>query len=302
VGENSAIAWTDHTYNPWRGCTKVGPGCDHCYAEARDLRYESGKGATEARHWGPGAPRILASKATRLAPLKWALAAPTTGKRKVFCLSLGDVFDNEVDVAWRRALWDMVRITPNLRWQLVTKRVGNAADMMPSPAIWRIDFRHVGIISTVVDQDELDRDGPKLAKLKKRFDMTWVGLSIEPQLAAIDLRGYHEHLTPDWVITGGESRQPSGPPRPYDVAWARSLIGQCRNAGVAIFVKQLGARPVDSSRLLDMPEQPETADPSDVADFEIAICELNLRDRQAGADPSEWPADLRVREFPEALR
>lgn len=317
MGKNSAIGWTDHTYNPWRGCTKVGPGCVGCYAAARDLRYESGKDATEPRHWGPGAPRIRAALPTLRAPLKWAKAAAAGGPRKVFALSLGDVFDNEVDPAWRREFWDMVRITPELDYQLVTKRIGNADKMMPE--CWPTGFAHVGIIATVVNQEEVDRDVPKLLALKDERNVTWVGLSIEPQLGPINVSRFmwpvceawpalyrsaaearaagaittksRQRLVHadcvfiDWIISGGESAQPGHPPRPYDLAWGRSLRDQCAAAGVAFFQKQLGARPV-------MMAVPPTLGRTDLA----------LKDHRAGAEPSEWPADMNVRQFPEALR
>lgn len=272
MGEFSAISWTNHTYNPWRGCTKVGPPCDFCYAEARDQRYEGGI------HWGVGAPRIRATESTRNGVLKIARkireGAIPPGQNRVFSLSLGDVFDNEIDPSWRDEFWDKVRATPELRYQLVTKRVGNAAKMLP--AAFPKGFEHVGIIATTGDQAEVDRDLPKLLRLKADRGVSWVGLSIEPQLGLVRLPARPCGL--DWAITGGESRQPlhgrlGVRPRPYDPNWARELIAGGAFNGVAIFVKQMGANPIGL---------PAPAD-------------------GMGKDPAEWPADIRVQDFPDAL-
>ena len=111
MAENSKIEWTHHTFNPWEGCQKVGPGCDHCYAEARDQRFTGGA------HWGPGAPRRRTSPANWRKPLAWDRAAAAAGERhRVFCASLADVFDNAVDPAWRDDLWRLIEATPNLDW------------------------------------------------------------------------------------------------------------------------------------------------------------------------------------------
>ena len=127
MAENSKIGWCDHTFNGWIGCTKVDPGCDHCYAEARDKRFSKGI------HWGPGALRHRTSAANWKKPLQWNWAAKTQGIRyKVFCASLSDVFDNEVDPEWRSDLFELIRKTPHLDWLLLTKRIGNVLDIINS--------------------------------------------------------------------------------------------------------------------------------------------------------------------------
>ena len=269
--ENSGIAWTNNTFNPWVGCTKVGPGCDHCYAEAWNSRFA---GAGQAPpNWGSGAPR------RRTAPANWAkvrkwdrYAAARDWQPWVFCASLADVFDNEANPAVRADLWELVRETPNLRWQFVTKRIGNALDMMPKD--WSDNFQHCGIIATTVTQAECDRDLPKLLAVKYARGVRWVGLSIEPQIELVIPKD-----KPDWIITGGESEQRGAKARPYDIEWARALIAYGAETGSRIFVKQIGSNPVGWQA-------------SDRADDNTII-----RDR-AGADPAEWPADLRVRQFP----
>jgi protein gp37 len=203
VGENSAISWTDNTFNPWVGCTKVGPGCDHCYAEA-DFDHR--------KHWvtwGAGNPRRRTSASTWNNPIRWNREAAKTGVRpRVFCASLADVFDNEVPPEWRADLWDVIRATPLLRWMQLTKRIGNVMKMAPPD--W--PFPHAGVMATIVNQEEWDRDFPKLMSAPA----PWRRVSMEPLLGPIDI----SRARPEWVITGGES----GPrARPIDPEWC----GRC---------------------------------------------------------------------------
>lgn len=262
MGENSGIAWTDHTYNYWEGCTKVGPGCDACYAADRDVRYHAGS------HWGPGAPRRIMSEHTRNNPMRWQkqAAADPNFPNRVFCSSLGDVFDNEVPGEWRRDLFRIWRETPNLRWQVVTKRIGNAARMLPPD--WKTAYPNVGIMITVVTQEEADRDIPKLLDLPA----AWRGISCEPQIEPINFRPFLARGI-DWIVTGGESKQPGHEPRPYNILWAEDIIRDCRFFNAAAFVKQTGANPIGC----DAPRD------------------------GAGDDMAHWPRNIRVREFPEAL-
>lgn len=308
MSEHTNIAWADSTFNPWIGCTKVGPGCDGCYAEAlMDARYGRVK-------WGPGQPRSRTSNAYWRKPLAWngqpfvecmecgwrgaardanlrdncagfdrdpgpmricpVCDRPTLkeASRHVFCASLCDVFDNEVPDEWHARLFELIYLTPNLTWMLLTKRIGNVSAMAASGLP-----HNVWIGATVVNQEEAERDIPKLLTVPAAVRF----LSIEPMLGPIDLgytftRSYTKAGgTPcvDWIIVGGESAQPGHDARPFNLDWARDIVRQCKEAGVPVFVKQLGSDPVNS------------------------IFGLVLHDR-AGADPSEWPADLRVREFP----
>jgi protein gp37 len=104
MAEVTGIAWTDSTFNPWIGCTKVGPGCDHCYAEALDKRHRW-QGDT---HWGAGKPRMRTSAGELAKPLAWNKARLKDGKtHRVFCASLADVFDNEVPTKWRNDLFTL---------------------------------------------------------------------------------------------------------------------------------------------------------------------------------------------------
>jgi len=124
MAENTKIEWAHHTFNPWIGCQKVGPGCDHCYAEAWDAR---GLQQQETR-WGAHANRTRTAPANWRKPLAWNKAAQAAGQRhRVFCASLADVFDNHSSILpdWRADLWALIRATPNLDWMLLTKRPGN---------------------------------------------------------------------------------------------------------------------------------------------------------------------------------
>lgn len=260
MAENSAIEWTHHTFNPWIGCQKVGPGCDHCYAEAlMDTRY----GRVE---WGPHGSRSRTSAANWRQPLKWDRDAAAAGvRRRVFCASLADVFDNHKSILpeWRDDLWTLIAKTPNLDWMLLTKRPGNIANMLPVPFDFDKLYPNVWLGCTVVNQAEADREIPKLLAVpaKVRF------LSMEPLLGRVYLQWAFPDIRTacchscgsrtnavggrcpndgsilkgekgiDLVIVGGESGHGA---RPMHPDWVRSLRDQCQAAGVAFFFKQWG--------------------------------------------------------------
>lgn len=237
MAERTEISWADGTFNPWIGCSKISPGCDHCYA-ARD---------NERRKWveswgGPGLPPSPRRRTkTWGEPVKWNAKAALTGyKPRIFCASLSDVFDNEVPDAWRADLWQLLRDTPNLRWMLLTKRIGNVLKMVP--ADW--PFAHVGIMATIVNQDEYDRDAHKL----RAVPAPWRGISAEPLLGRIHLDGADWEWL-DWVITGGES----GPHYRYtDPDWVCSIRDQCAGNGITFHHKQHGGfRPKQNGCAVD---------------------------------------------------
>ena len=257
MGERSAIEWTDHTFNPWIGCTRISPGCDRCYAaQSTPVRILRARGFET---WGTEGARRRSY--TWGDPPRWnkrheTFAAQHGRRQRVFCASLADVFDNEVPDEWRVDLFKMIAATPDLDWLLVTKRIGNVARMLGDyqtvpllPNIW------LGI--TVVNQEEADRDVQKLLRVPARVRF----LSVEPMLGPISLtniqvgggHGHHEFdpivtgnalkradpAAPSlrWVICGGES----GPKaRPMRAAWAQSLRDQCDAAGVPFLFKQWG--------------------------------------------------------------
>jgi protein gp37 len=225
MAENSKIEWTDHTFNPWIGCTKVSPACDNCYAEAMmDKRY----GRVQ---WGSGNPRVRTSPSNWAQPRKWNREAERAGTRPfVFCASLADVFDNEVPAAWRADLLDTIVKTPNLVWLLLTKRIGNVVRMLPGflPP-------NVAIGATMANQEEYDRDRLKLAQVKRLFNPVFTFGSFEPLLGPIIL----DKNAPDWIIVGGES---GGNARPMSLEWARSLRRQSAELGRIFNFKQVGGR------------------------------------------------------------
>lgn len=234
MSKNSKIEWTDHTFNPWLGCTKISPGCDHCYAESWAKR-----GGHPALWQGQ---RRRTTESNWQQPIKWNAEAEAQGVRyRVFCASLADVFDNEADPAWRSDLFKLIAATPNLDWLLLTKRIGNVKALCGGVS----HLQNVWLGATVINQEEADRDIPKLLATPARVRF----LSIEPMLGPISLP--LEWLAPfketdpalnrtpriDWVICGGES----GPhARPMDPRWAKSLRDQCIVSGIAFFFKQWG--------------------------------------------------------------
>lgn len=218
MADHSKIEWTDATFNPWIGCTKVSPACDHCYAAvstpARRLGVE----------WGAGQPRRRTSDGNWKLPLRWnarpfwqceacgwrgedgegssrlRVCTSCAGKlqparRRVFCASLADVFDNEVPTAWRRDLFQLIIDTPNLDWLLLTKRIGNAERMMEDAGVFsggrysagdghRHPLPNVWLGATVCNQAEADRDIPKLLATPAAVRF----LSMEPLLGPVNLR------------------------------------------------------------------------------------------------------------------
>ncbi|MGG2044057.1 phage Gp37/Gp68 family protein [Burkholderia gladioli] len=241
MSENSKIEWTDHTFNPWEGCQKVGPGCDHCYAEARNARFGGGT----AVNWGPGAPRRRTSAANWREPVRWnarheEFFAAHGRRQRVFCASLADVFDNAVDPAWRVDLFRLIADTPNLDWLLLTKRIGNVMSMVSASAQYQFDLErvekpslhdNVWIGATITSRPEMLRDAEKLLAVPARVRF-W---SVEPMLG--DLGEIPTELMPDWIICGGESGADA---RPMHPDWARDLRDQCADAGVPFLFKQWG--------------------------------------------------------------
>lgn len=228
MAENTLIEWADHTFNPWMGCTKVSPACDHCYAEAlMDTRYGKVR-------WGAGQPRVRTSKSNWRLPYRWNNTTPLNRPRPfVFCASLADVFDNEVPDEWRADLLAMIRETPNLVWLLLTKRIGNVLPMVYRAATTMP--RNVAIGATMASQEEYDRDRMKLARVKEVASPLFTFGSFEPLLGPVIL----DKNAPDWIIVGGES----GPnARPMNLDWARSLKRQSEELGRVFNFKQVGGR------------------------------------------------------------
>ena len=251
----SKIEWTDATFNPWIGCTKISPACDHCYASVSTATRRFGV------EWGAGKPRRRTSPDNWALPERWnrqheEFFAEHGRRRRVFCASLADVFDNEVHASWRWDLFRLIRATPNLDWLLLTKRIGNARDMLNTAAAaaledfvgaktWDRDpWSNVWLGATIANQQEAERDIPKLLSVPAS---RWF-LSMEPLLGPVDLRTVMvpNSITRDmvpalrrlhWVIVGGESGISA---RPMHPDWAYSLRDQCEDFGVPFLFKQWG--------------------------------------------------------------
>lgn len=224
MGADTKIEWAHHTFNPWIGCTNVGPGCDHCYAETLSkVRF--------GVPWGPGQPRRRTRPGNWAKPLQWDRDAAATGTRyRVFCASLADVFDNEVDPAWRADLFDLIERTQHLDWLLLTKRIGNVEEMLP-PRWWPMPDNVIAG-ATMVNQAEIDRDWRKLAAVAARR----LFVSIEPMLGPVVLPREFLQLRP-WIIVGGESGRGA---RPMHPGWARDVRDQCAEFGAPFLFKQWG--------------------------------------------------------------
>ncbi len=283
MAENSKIAWTDHTWNPWIGCTKVSDGCKFCYAEElMDHRYKR-------VIWGPMGTRVKTSPANWKEPVRWnkaqwyecaacgwrgsnILPNPDEGilgipyrcpechddvvqpaRQRVFCASLADVFEDNPQVEeWREELLDLIENTPNLDWLLLTKRPEVYSRVMH--AKWYGGYpRNMWAGISVENQAAAHERVPHLAEMWG--SVSWV--SAEPLLGPIDFTlPAYKNAAPmieyiDWVIVGGESGAKC---RPMQLDWARSLRDQCKAAGRKFFMKQIGGHPDKRDQIADFPE------------------------------------------------
>ena len=256
MGEASKIEWTDATFNPWIGCTKVSPACDNCYAEDYARRYKIADWGNHPRHKTGASTWSVPRRLNRDADTWFAQYGRP---RFIFCASLADVFDNQVPAEWRRELWDLIRDCDRLVWLLLTKRPQNIRKMLPSD--WGEGWSHVWLGATVENQVEAQKRLIHLMSVPaaKRF------VSCEPLTGPLDLsevwpdsdtkidfiRGHCEvediiegwqpsEWCPDqldWVITGGESGANA---RSAPEEWYLDLRDQCFLAGVPFHFKQWG--------------------------------------------------------------
>jgi protein gp37 len=291
VSDHSAIQWTEATWNPVTGCSKVSPGCDHCYAERLTERFH-GKGSFAEVKLHPD----------RLdQPLRWRRP------RRVFVNSMSDLFHESVPDDYIAHTFAIMAATPRHTYQVLTKRHGRMRSLLSSPKFqektepWRVvgdnvvpdpgwPLPNVWLGVSVEDQHWADIRIPTLLDTPAAIRF----LSCEPLLGPVDLRNLRARNgalidclagdvkdprdqavyaacpgSIDWVIIGGES----GPgARPMELDWARHLIEQCAAADVACFVKQLGS-----------------------------VWARGLYGDSKGGHWDLWPADLRVRDYPQTV-
>ncbi len=329
MAERSAIEWCDATVNFWWGCTKVSPGCEHCYAE--ELNRFRGNGV-----WGLGAERRKIKGAAALIRKLQRTAdefeAVHGRRRRVFMQSMSDTFDNEVDDAWRAELFAEGEFADRLNIILLTKRGTNVEKMVPAHWLAGGWPQHIGLMVTMTDMIEAERDAERLSKLKKRLGIPWIGVSIEPMRGPINLRrlrvsrdlffdaltGVYSvspvraHRPPavpeplpglDWIIVGGESGKGA---RPMHPAWVSEIQRHCRDTGTAFLFKQWGewlpriAIHKDSLRDLRRKETIEL--PADPSPFAVVQLDIMTTYRVGKANAGRLLDGREHLQFPEALR
>lgn len=335
MSQSTTIEWTDRTWNPTRGCSRISPGCVNCYAEKIAARFSDGPLYSQSsdlddppEQTAPAQPFHLYADRKKSGS-KWTgkvglmedkLREPLSWRKPCRCFvnSMSDLFHEDQPDEAIDQVFAVMALCPHITFQVLTKRADRMREwftretspyFMPCTRVeaiarqtvqasrnltssdvqteWPLPNVWLGV--SVENQQYADERIPHLlaAPAAKRF------VSYEPALGPLDFgsasaRAPFWNLGPggswfekkgrlgnamsalDWIIVGGES----GPgARPFDIAWARRTVQQCKAAGVAVFVKQLGARVIQDG-------------------------ERRIKRDKKGGDMHEWPHDLRVREFP----
>ena len=288
MAEETNIEWTDATVNFWWGCTEISPGCDNCYAREWSARFtpldapaldaavpmQENADGSQTPLWGAGGRRRkikgAVSSIRRMNSQAESFFAKHGRRRRVFMQSMSDVFDVEVDAEWRAELFAEAEAATNLDIQMLTKRSANVRKLAPEHWLSGQWPRHIGLMFSIVNQKEANRDIPRLLNLKKDHDIPWVGISAEPLLGMLRLReipfrqGNQSWLLDaltgkigsdrnrrgpplyeptasmaklDWVICGGESGLLA---RPMHPDWARQLRMDCFSTETPFLFKQWG--------------------------------------------------------------
>jgi protein gp37 len=230
MGKESKIEWTHHTFNPWWGCVRVSPACKFCYAESWAKRLG-------ADVWGSKAERRFFTDAHWQEPIKWNKEAATDGvRRRVFCASMADVFENRKDLhASRERLWGLIEATPHLDWLLLTKRIEHVKKLAPWQGKWP---KNIWLGTSTEKQNWLEKRVDHLLA----HDVMVRFVSAEPLLGQLEMAQWlakqgSRRAGINWVIAGGESGVHA---RWMNPVWAESLRDQCRAAGVPFHFKQWG--------------------------------------------------------------
>lgn len=239
MGFETGISWTDHTLNIIWGCAKVSPACDNCYAEV--FAHRMGLNLWDDKREGKtGSDRRVFGEKHWNEPLKWNKKAVKEGTRKrVFCGSMCDIFeDHPIVIEELKKLWPLIKATPMLDWQLLTKRPGRIACSLPDD--WGAGYENVWLGTTIESNTYVKRAGQLISNpAKVHF------ISYEPALGPLD----ELDLTDiEWLIYGGES----GPKRrPENLEWARQMRDRCKAAGTAFWFKQQSALKSGTNPYLD---------------------------------------------------
>lgn len=318
MSATTSIEWTDRTWNPLRGCSRISPGCENCYAERQAARFcDPGQWAHGFVSRDPNGARWT----RRVSLISSALDEPLSWRKpcRVFVNSMSDLFHESLTDEQIDRVWAVMLLAPRHTFQVLTKRADRMRAYTTDPKLYSRVLRAA---------EDIRRERPELGNVGISNPVTfparwiWLGVSVEdqqraneriqhllatpaavkflscePLLGSVDLERWltgaptvygsreDSRIEPgprriDWCIAGGES----GPgARPCNLGWIRSIVEQCRAARVPVFVKQLGARPVRSE--------------FDDRGALVRSMPVHLRDRKGGS-MDEWPSDLRVREFP----
>jgi protein gp37 len=295
VAEYSNIEWTDATWNPVTGCSIASPGCNNCYAMqlagTRLQHHPSRAGLTKmvkgGKHVWTGEVRFNEQWLTQ--PLHWRRP------RMIFVCAHGDLFHENVPWEWLDQTFDVMERADWHTYQVLTKRSAEMLAYIKHRYAGRTPPKHIWLGVSAERQKEADERIPDLLATPAAVRF----VSLEPLLGPIDLTHIRIPLagasymtrsaleatdnlnkgaaTPgrdqrlDWIILGGESGDGA---RPFDIDWARSILRQCKVAGVPAFMKQLGSNPYSDGR------------------------PMHAAPRGKYGDPAGWPPELRVREMP----
>jgi len=231
MSDQSKIEWTDATWNPIRGCTKVSPGCKHCYAETFSERFRGVEGHAFEQGFDL---RLVPEKLS--APLEWKKP------RRVFVNSMSDLFHERVPDDYIVQVAEAMSHANWHTYQVLTKRSERMRDLLNSMLGFAAKAQHIWWGVSVEDRKY---GVPRIAHLQAA-DASVRFLSLEPLLedvGDINLSGIR------WVIVGGESGRRA---RAFEIAWARSVLRQCQEQNVACFIKQLGRKPVSDQTPLKL--------------------------------------------------
>lgn len=307
MGTKTAIQWTDATWNPVRGCSRISEGCRNCYAERMAARFSKpGMWAHGYAEMTPSGPRWTG----KLALVPEHLKDPSRWKepRRIFVNSMSDLFHESLSFSDIRQVFVAMEAAPQHTFQVLTKRADRMLSFMQAwgPQVLLPNV-HLGV--SIENQEAAFKRIPLLLETPATIRF----LSCEPLLGPVNLapamlsNPLVAHKTLHWVIVGGES----GPgARECDIRWVRSLVNQCRRLDTPVFVKQLGAHIIDRNdagfsgpddlQPTAWPDGTQTddwdLDPS--RQYQGADARILLASSKGG-DMAEWPEDLRVREFPE---